>query len=74
MLKSIGFKNIQVSTPGLMDINIIINKIKLGELEKKDYPFFGMLLDLNNEELTNDLQFLLQKYNLSSHMVVSAQK
>ena len=57
-----------------MDINIIINKIKLGELEKKDYPFFGMLLDLNNEELTNDLQFLLQKYNLSSHMVVSAQK
>jgi len=73
-LKSIGFKNIQVSTPGLMDINIIINKIKLGELEKKDYPFFGMLLDLNNEELTNDLQFLLQKYNLSSHMVVSAQK
>jgi len=74
LLKSIGFKNIQVSTPGLMDINIIINKIKLGELEKKDYPFFGMLLDLNNEDLTNDLQFLLQKYNLSSHMVVSAQK
>jgi 2-polyprenyl-3-methyl-5-hydroxy-6-metoxy-1,4-benzoquinol methylase len=74
LLESIGFKNIQVFTPGLMDINIITNKIKLGELEKKDYPFFGMLLDLNNEKFTNDLQFLLQKYNLSSHMVVSAQK
>ncbi len=57
-----------------MDIHIILNKIRSGEITKDNYPFFGMLLELNNENFVNDLQQLLQKYHLSSHMVISAQK
>lgn len=74
LLKSIGFRNIQVFTPGLMDVNIILNKVKSGELDKDNYPFFGMLVELNNENFVSDLQYLLQKHHLSSHMVVCAQK
>ncbi|MBC8444359.1 methyltransferase domain-containing protein [Candidatus Woesearchaeota archaeon] len=74
LLKSIGFKNIHIFTPGLMDVNIILNKIRSGELNKDSYPFFEMLIELNNESFVSDLQQLLQKYNLSSHMVISAQK
>lgn len=74
LLKSVGFRNIDVITPGLMDVQIIVNKIRVGELKAKDYPFFGMLIEHGKEDFINEFQSLIQKYKMSSHMVVSAQK
>lgn len=74
LLKSIGFRNVKVITPGLMDVQIILNKIKNKEIDPKKYPFFQFLLNCKSEQFIDDLQGILQKNNLSSHMVVSAQK
>lgn len=74
LLNSIGFKDVMVITPGLMDVSIILNKIKSGEIKASEYPFFNMILEQGDEEFINDFQSLLQKYKMSSHMVVSAIK
>ena len=57
-----------------MDIHVILNKIKSNEINTKDYPFFGLLLKNNNDKFIDYLQSILQKYKMSSHMVISAQK
>ena len=74
LLESIGFRKIKVMTPGLMDVPIVLNKINEGEIEAKNHPFLNFLVNSQSDTLINDLQTLLQKNNLSSHMVVSAQK
>lgn len=74
LLHTLGFRNIRVITPGKMDVKIILNMIKSGDVKIEDNPFFQILLEHDNDEFISDLQTLIQKYNLSSHMVVSAQK
>jgi len=74
LLKSIGFRNINVETPGMLDTNIIINKMKENKIKNDKFKFFEILSNLNNECLINDFQELLQKYKLSSNMVASSQK
>jgi 2-polyprenyl-3-methyl-5-hydroxy-6-metoxy-1,4-benzoquinol methylase len=74
LLKTIGFRKIRIITPGLMDLSLVLNKIKSGELDAKNYPFFKLILEKKSTDLNNDLQILLQKHKLSSHMVVSAKK
>jgi len=74
LLKSIGFKNMDVITPGLMDVRIVLNKIKSGDVDTGEHPFFKLVVDLNNDSFVDDLQLLLQKHKMSSHMVVAAQK
>ncbi len=71
LLKSVGFRNIKIMTPGLYDISNIIEKSKSNSIADK---FFSIILNKNNPELIDDMQLLVQKYLLSSHMVVSAQK
>lgn len=72
LLKSIGFRNVKVITPGLMDVQLIINKIKSHDIKMNS--FLNFLLQKENNLFINDLQILLQKHKLSSHMLVSAQK
>ena len=74
LLNSIGFRNIEVITPGLMDIHIILNKIKSRELKVDNYPFLNLVMKQNKKEFLDDFQELLQKHKMSSHMVVSAIK
>ena len=74
LLKSIGFKNIKITTPGLYDFSSIIEKMKSNQLDKTTLPFFDFILKNYNSELIEDMQFLIQKHLLSSHMLVSAQK
>lgn len=73
LLSSVGFKKIKVITPGLMDVKIILNKIKSGSISSENYPFFKFLEE-KNSELIDDLQLYLQKHKMSSHMMVSAIK
>lgn len=75
LLEKVGFKKVQVITPGLLDVKIVLNKIKSGEIMGKNHPpFFKLLLENEMEKFIDDFQMILQKHNLSSHMVVSAQK
>jgi len=74
LLKTIGFRNVVVLTPGLMDVKIILNYIKEGKVNATDYPFFKFLMETNNDDFITDLQHLLQKHKMSSHMLVAAQK
>ena len=74
LLNSIGFRDVMVITPGLMDVSIILNKIKSGAIKASEYPFFNMIIEQGNEEFISDLQSLLQKDKMSSHMIISALK
>ena len=74
LLNSIGFRKIKIITPGLLDIQIVMNKIRSGKIKAENYPLFSMLIEYGNEEFINELQSLLQKHKMSSHMIVSAQK
>jgi len=74
LLQSVGFNKIKVITPGLMDFHIMLNKIKSDDVKAKTYPFFQFILKNENQKFIDDLQSLLRKHNMSSHMLVSAQK
>jgi 2-polyprenyl-3-methyl-5-hydroxy-6-metoxy-1,4-benzoquinol methylase len=74
LLKSVGFKKIKISTPGLLDIQTVINKIKFKKKDLSEYPFFEFLINSNNNELKNDIQKVISKYKNSSHMLIVAQK
>ena len=75
LLKKIGFNNINVSTPGILDISIIKRQVEEKNLDlTKNNEFLSYLYDLNNSELENSFQEFLQQFSLSSHMLVFAEK
>lgn len=74
LLMSIGFKNIEIRTPGLLDVQIVKNKLKENIISSENHPFINFLSKFGNEEFIDDFQGLLQKHRLSSHMLVTAQK
>ena len=73
LMTSIGFKKVGVITPGLMDVDIMINKIKYNKINPDNFPFFKLISD-SSPDFKEDLQQLLQKYKMSSHMVFFGQK
>jgi len=73
LLKKIGFKKIEITTPGLLDAHIIMNKIKSGKIKKQN-PFFEFLINSNDEKLTDSFQKLIIKHKKSSHMLIVCQK
>ena len=74
LLKKVGFKKINVITPGILDIDIILSKLKSKVIMEKDFPFFEYIKNQKNPELIKDIQEILQKHNLSSSMLISAKK
>jgi 2-polyprenyl-3-methyl-5-hydroxy-6-metoxy-1,4-benzoquinol methylase len=71
LLKKNGFKVLEISTPGNLDVDIVINKIK-----QKKYRNRNDFLDIifNSQLLKNTFQKYLQKNFLSSSLWVVAQK
>ena len=75
LLEKIGFKIINISTPGILDVNIIERQIEEKNLNiKQDNEFLDFIFSTNNEKLNNSFQEFLQNNNLSSHMLVFAKK
>tara|TARA_B110000014_G_C19966031_1_gene500005 strand:- start:164 stop:895 length:732 start_codon:yes stop_codon:yes gene_type:complete len=74
LLKSAGFKKIKIITPGILDVEIIMNKLNTNIISENKFPFFSYLKKQNNPSLLEDIQKLIQKYNLSSSMLISAKK
>lgn len=72
LLKKIGFKDIDISTPGVMDVDLIRNKILSNQFHPN--PFIKEIcINRYNELGTNFQQFLINN-KLSSNMMVTALK
>ncbi|MBU1913557.1 MAG: class I SAM-dependent methyltransferase [Candidatus Omnitrophica bacterium] len=74
LLERIGFKDIQVSTPGRLDADIVANKHKEGVIDLKKYPFLYYMLIQRGDELKEQFQEFLRCNNLSSNMMVVCRK
>lgn len=73
LLSDIGFTKISIKTPGIMDIHIILNKLNLIS-DNNSNIFFKIIKKFESDGIVEDLQKIIQKYNLSSHMLVVAKK
>ncbi len=72
ILKIIGFKNIEIDTPGELDVDIIRNAHKN---EQNEIPrFLKTMFDFYGEDEINNFQKFIKDNCFSSHMRVFAQK
>jgi len=71
LLEKCGFEIIHIETPGVLDLNIVENKVKDG-IEIND-KFVSFLLGKDNKTKNNFQKFLMDN-NLSSNMMVVARK
>jgi len=67
-----GFKNIDITTPGKLDVDIVKNMLK----NKSDLDVGDWIETLfkRSEEACLDFQSFLARHNLSSHMWITAQR
>lgn len=73
-LKRHGFSNIKITTPGLLDTEIVVNKHLDGDIDLKKQPFLYYLLIEKGVQYASIFQQFLRKNQLSSHMMIIAQK
>ena len=74
MLEECGFDSVQVFTPGELDVNIVEVALENDARKLDNNEFIRDVLRNGSKELKKDLQALVAKHNLSSHMWVSARK
>lgn len=70
LLKRHGFSILEVTTPGRLDVDISLNGLD----KLKEKRFWSWFFESLGDEGKNELQKLIRDKNLSSHMVVVAQK
>jgi len=66
LFKRAGFKHVEVTTPGVLDVDIV--------LKSDACPEYLKVLQSRGDEALQALQDLLSKYKMSSHIWVWAQK
>lgn len=70
-----GFNQIEISTPGLLDLELMANALKENnKVSQKLGNFLTNLINTKDEKLYNDFQKFLQHFNLSSNMLILARK
>lgn len=74
ILEKIGFEVLDISTPGILDVEIIKRQIKEKNLDLSNNEFINFLYSLEDDSVEKNFQEFLQKSNLSSHMLVFARK
>lgn len=72
LLKNCGFKIIEKSTPGLLDLDIVKNAYNEGNI-KLD-RFVEHLIQKTDDKTQDEFQQFLRNNNLSSHMCIIAQR
>ncbi len=68
LFRRVGFSDVEVTTPGNLDVDIVLNNHTSLAIENR---FFNTLSD-RGEEALGEFQNFLTKYQLSSHCWVSA--
>lgn len=74
LMKKVGFRVLEASTPGKLDAELVRLKILAGEYDPGRFPFLKQLLIDKWESAGQAFQHFLAENNLSSHMWVVAQK
>jgi SAM-dependent methyltransferase len=74
LVSSIGFEVLEVSTPGLLDADIVRNKILAGKFDCEAQRFLQIVLLERWEELGAPFQDFLRNNRLSSHMWLVARR
>lgn len=72
LLTKIGFSEVEVSTPGELDVDLVKNAIQTKKI--KTNHFIEKLCSDKNSALQKKFQKFLKENNLSSHMMVIASK
>ena len=73
LLDKAGFETISAETPGILDVDIILNEKKAGFPLKDRNEYLDGLLELD-EKVRSSFQRFLSDNGLSSHMLVLARK
>jgi SAM-dependent methyltransferase len=71
-LRNAGFRDVTISTPGQLDVDILRNKMRAGVYRASELPFFGPAIRDGSDELRRDLQSWLRGHGLSSNMMAVA--
>lgn len=71
LLQDIGFKIIEISTPGVLDVDLVKSSFQEKERES---PWLHEILLHGDEQLLNRFQNFLVENHLSSHMWIVAKK
>ena len=71
ILEKTGYKILEIYTPGLLDSDIVKTSLEKGQIKNS---FLRKLLCSDDSKLIDKFQQFLFDNNLSSHMMVSAQK
>lgn len=69
-----GFEVLEVSTPGVLDADIVRNKVQSGEFSLHGQPFLQRVLIDDWATLGEPFQRFLQQNQLSSHMWIVARR
>jgi len=73
LLEKNGFEIIELSTPGQLDLEIVKNAMKTYS-DLKLPRFISYLIEKRDENAHREFQDFLQRFNLSSHLRIAAQK
>lgn len=73
LMERVGFKDVEVITPGVLDVGIIERCIENGLELNENNEWLSYLFD-QSEEVLNQFQKFLAENKLSSHMVIFAKK
>jgi 2-polyprenyl-3-methyl-5-hydroxy-6-metoxy-1,4-benzoquinol methylase len=74
LLERIGFQGVEVSTPGLLDVDIVRSGLKEGLLNPSEIPWLGNFILRSDPNERQALQEFVQNTKESSHMFVMARK
>ena len=72
LMERCGLEVVEVSTPGLLDAELVRKKAIAGEIDLADQPFLRQVLISHWERLRAPFQAFLADNDLSSHMWVAA--
>ena len=73
LLERCGLEEVSFTTPGVLDVDIVLNHFKKEPADINDI-FISYLLELGDEVILEDLQQFITNNNLSSHMWFLARK
>ena len=74
LLERTGFKDIEVTTPGELDADIVRNKHNEGLIDLRNDPFLYHMLIKSGDKFIESFQGFLKNNKLSSNMLVLAKK
>ncbi len=74
LVEHLGFEIIELSTPGVLDADIVRNKIMNGTLDISSDHFLQFIFTENWEKIGQNFQFFLSNNKMSTHMMIIARK